>query len=238
MPEFALVFIRGTVAYFTLLLYTRLMGKKQMSQLTFFDYIVGITVGSMAATMTVELENTLLNTLAGLTIWTGYTLLLGFIDLKSVRLRRVVDADPTVVIQNGRVVQHNLARMRYSVDELLMQLRIKDVFDLEQVEFAVLEPNGKLSVLKKSQFQPVTPQDLGLHTRYQGLYSKLIMDGEVIEDNLEKNQLTRQWLLDQLRKQGIDDPKEVFLALLDTQGELYVDRMSQEPAGGADRGAT
>ncbi len=116
-----------------------------------------------------------------------------------------------------------MKNMRYRLTDLMEQLRLKGVFDLSQVEFAVLETNGQLSVLKKSQFQPVTPQDMNIATDYTGISVDLIYDGQIMEQNLAQVNLDRAWLEGQLQKLGIKSPGEVFAALLDTNGNLYVD---------------
>ena len=114
--------------------------------------------------------------------------------------------------------------MRYRLSELMAQLRMNNVFDISQVEFAILETSGKLSVLKKSSYQPVTPHDLNIPTKYMGLSIELISDGKIIDQNLKQINLDRYWLEDQLKAKGINDPSEVFLAVIDTQGNLYIDK--------------
>ena len=110
-----------------------------------------------------------------------------------------------------------------SVDDLTMQLREKEVFNIADVEFAVAEPNGELSILLKSQHQPLTPSDLNIPTQYQGIPSELVVDGQIIQQNLKQNNLTRDWLIQQLAAKGVNNVKKVTLASLDSQGNLYVD---------------
>src|SRR5690625_4817330 len=115
-----------------------------------------------------------------------------------------------------------MKKLRYSLNHLEMQLRDKGVFDFSEVEFAILEPFGQLSVLKKSQNLPLTPQDIKLSTNYKGLPTEIIKDGKILEENLVQNSLKRDWLNEELEKLGISDATEVFYAALNTQGELYV----------------
>lgn len=215
--------LRSSLAFLVLLALTRLMGKKHISQLTFFDYITGISIGSIAAVVSIDKSVNIVDGLVGLAVWAGLTILLGYISLAPGPVRKIIDGEPTVVIQNGRILERNMKRMYYNMDDLLMQLRNEGVFEVGEVEFAIMEPNGKLSVLKKSQYEEVTPKDLHLDTSYKGVPSELVVDGQVLEQNLVQNNLTREWLEDQLRRRGIGDTKNVVLALLHTDGSLYVD---------------
>lgn len=222
----ALTALRTILAFFVLLLLARLMGKKLMSELTFFNFITGISVGTIAATIATDRRINLADGLTSLALWTALTVAMGYLSLRSIRIRKMVGGEPTVVIQNGKILENNMAKMSYNMHELMMQLRAEGVFDPSEAEFAVLEPTGKLSVLRKSQFQPVTPHDLNLRTGYKGMVSELIVDGDVIEQNLAQNGLTRQWLDEQLAAQGISNPKDVPLAALSPDGKLYVDERS------------
>lgn len=222
MPEPLIAAIRGTLAYFSLLILTRLMGKKQISQLTFFDYVVGITIGSIAASMSTDLQVGAAVHWSGLLVWTIWTLILGMITVQNRKWRKIIGGEPTVVVQNGQVLEGNLEQMNYTIDDLRMQLREKNAFDLSDVEFAILEPNGKLSVLKKSQKQPVTPSDLQISTDYKGVPVELVEDGQVLEENLQQIKVDRNWLEEQIRKRN-HRLEEVYYAEIDTSGNLYVD---------------
>lgn len=224
MNEAAVVFVRGIISFITLLIFARILGKQQVSQLTFFDYILGITIGSIAASLTTDLSSRAWPHWVGLATWSGAVWVVQWITMRSRAAAKYLNGEPVVLIMNGQIMEDNLAKMRYTVDELLLQLRQHDIFDLGTVEFVVLETTGKISVLKKSQYAPVTPHDLNIPTKYQGVSTELIYDGIVIEENLQRVNLDRPWLESRLRSLNIKGPGEVFLALLDTQGQLYVDR--------------
>lgn len=223
MNEAAVTFARGVIAFITLLIFTRVLGKQQVSQLTFFDYILGITIGSIAATLTTDLSSRAWPHWIGLATWSGAVWFLQWLTIHNRKISKYLDGEPVILIMNGQIMEENLFKIRHSMDELLGQLRKQGVFDLGIVEFAVLETNGQVSILKKSQYNPVTPQDLNLPTKYQGISTELIYDGIVIETNLQQAKLDRTWLDNQLRALNIHNPSEVFLALLNTEGELYVD---------------
>lgn len=222
MPEGLVIVIRSTATFFSILILARVLGKRQISQLTFFDYVLGTTVGSISASISIDPALKFTPGWIGLLIWVFWGLVLSSIGLYNRKWRKVIDGEPTVVVQNGQILEANLKQLNYNVDDLRMQLRDKNVFSLGDVEFAVLEPNGKLSVLKKSQLQPVTPADLQISTVYKGLSVELIMDGQIVHENLRQLGLTTQWLREQVKNQG-HAIEEVFYAELDTQGNLYVD---------------
>lgn len=162
MPEYLLIFLRSTLAFGVLLILARLMGKKQISQLTFFDYIVGITIGNIAASLSIELGIKIVNALIGLTLWGLIPILFGVIGLKSYKFRNLVDGHPTVLIRDGQILEENMKKEKMNISDLMLELRQKNAFNVADVEFAVMETNGKLSVMKKSDSQPITPQTFGL----------------------------------------------------------------------------
>lgn len=216
--------LRATIGFFTLLIFTRVLGKQQVSELTVFDYILGITIGSTASSLTTDLTSSALPHWVALLTWVGFALLMQVVTVKWRKASRLVDGEPSVVIMNGMIMEDAMRKMRYTVSDLLEQLRSKDIFDIKQVEFAVLERSGEISVLKKSQYQPVTPNDLNLSTKYDGLQTVIIYDGVVLGQNLKQLNLDRVWLQNELSKHGVNDVSQVLLASLDTQGKLYVDK--------------
>lgn len=223
MEQTLVVVIRSCIAYITLMIFTRLLGKQQISQLTFFDYVLGITIGSTASTLTTDLDSRAWPHWVGIFVWSFLVFFTQWITVKSQWFSKYLDGDPVVLIANGRILEGSMKRMRYRLSDLLEQLRSQGVFDISEVEFAVLEVSGQISILKKTQYLPLTPQDMKLKTDYQGLSAQIIYDGVLIEPNLAKLNLSRSWLIKQLKKQGVHDVSEVFLASLNTKGELYLD---------------
>lgn len=232
MNEATVVFVRGIISFLTLLIFTRLLGKQQVSELTFFDYILGITIGSIAATLTTDLSSRAWPHWVGLATWTAAVWFLQWITLCFRGVAKYINGEPVILIRNGQILEKNLKKMRFTLDDLLIQLRHQQIFDLKVVEFAILETDGKISVLKKSQYTAVTPDDLKIPTPYQGLCTEVIYDGTVIDANLKAVNLDRGWLDQQLKAQGIKSPCQVSLALLNTEGELYVSRYQEaQPEG-------
>lgn len=227
-PVYLKIALQTVLSFFSVLLLARILEKEQLSHLTYYEYVTGITLGSLAAGLAIDTVVPPGAVLLALVIYAGLTYLMGYVSLKSRVARKLLEGEPTIVIQNGKIMEENMKRLRYNVDDLLVQLREKGYFNISDVEFAILEPHGKLSVLPKSSKKPVTREDLQIPCGYEGITTELIVDGEVIYQNLKQNNLDEAWLIDQLRKQGINSPKEVLYAGLDTQGNLYVDRKRDE----------
>jgi uncharacterized membrane protein YcaP (DUF421 family) len=223
MNPFLEIILRALGAFLAVLLITRLIGKSQIGQLTVTDFVSGIVIGSLAAALAIDVRTPVLYYFTGLAVFSSLTLTLEWLTMKSRPLRKVLEDEPTVVIHNGKVLEGKMHRMRYHMDDLMMQLRAKGVFNIADVEFAVLEPNGELSVQLKSQKRPVTPADLNVPTRYEGMPSELIVDGTVIEQNLVQNNLDEEWLYRELEKRGVRSAQDVLYASLDSEGNLYVD---------------
>ncbi|MFZ3172651.1 MAG: DUF421 domain-containing protein [Carboxydocellales bacterium] len=224
MPETLEVMLRTLGAFFVILVLTRILNKEQIGQLTYYEYVTGITIGSMAATVAIDTQVKFLPDVLGLILWVVLTYLAGYASLKSRAARKLLEGEPTVLVHNGKILERNMAKLRYNLDDLLIQLRNKNAFNIAEVEFAILEPNGELSVLLKSQKRPLTPQDLQIPTKYEGVPSELIEDGKIIRANLQQVHVDEQWLLNELRKQGINDVQEVEYASLDNEGKLFVDK--------------
>jgi uncharacterized membrane protein YcaP (DUF421 family) len=218
------ILIRGIGVFIITLLVTRLVGKTQVGQLTVSDFINAIVIGSIGAAAVTDLKENGWYYVFGLLLFGLLTVGAEYLAMKYRPARKLLEGEPTVIIHNGKILEDNMRKLIYHMDDLTMQLRDKGVFNIADVEFAVLEPNGKLSVLLKSQKQPLTPQDLQLPTRYQGIPSEMIIDGVVIQQNLKQNNLTEEWLYRELEKQGIKSVQEVMYASLDTEGKLYVDK--------------
>ena len=210
--------------YFLTLILCRLMGRKVISQMTFFDFVVGIIVGSVAANLVVNVKNPVITATTSLITLTFLTVVVDYAHIKSFLSRKIINSEPVSLIENGKIVDANMRRTRFSLDALTMLLREKNVFNISEVEFAILETDGKLSVLKKSQYLPVTPADLKVPTPYKGLTRDVVIDGSIMEENLEDVNLNRQWLLNKLKDYGVTNVKEVFYAGLDTSGNLYVSK--------------
>jgi uncharacterized membrane protein YcaP (DUF421 family) len=223
MDEGLIVLVRGIIGFFTLLIFTRILGKQQVSQLTFFDYVVGITIGSTASTLTTDLTSSAWSHWVGLFTWTALCFILQFITLKSKTAEKYLDGEPTLVISNGKILEKSMKKFRYTISDLLSQLRDKGVFNLDEVAYAVLEKDGQLSILKKPECDSVTPKDLKIKTSTANIDVELIYDGTILEDNLASINRNEKWLMIKLKKQGISDTIDVFLATYNASSGLFID---------------
>lgn len=220
--EWTQIVLRSLFAIAMLYLLTRILGKKQISQLTFFEYITGITLGDLAGFISTDIEANYSNGIAALLTWFLIPLGIEFVSLKSIWLRQILDGKGTVMIREGKVMGKNLKKERYTVNELLEQLRTKNVFNVADVEFAVLEPSGDLSVLLKKENQPLTAKDLGLAVKPVQMPQAVIMDGSIMDEALAAAGFSRAWLHTELEKLGVTK-ENVFLGQVDSYGKLYID---------------
>ncbi len=229
MPPSLKIILYSLIVYLLLIILTRFIGKKLLSQMTFFDFVIGITIGTVGgAFITTEIRG--FYVLLSPIVLTLAVFLTGMLTFKSSPARKLVEGEPIVIIQNGKIFEKNMKKSRYNVDDLMMQLRVKNVFDLGEVEFAILEGNGQLSVLKKSQYLPATPKDMNINTGYQGVSSEIIRNGRIVEQNLKQNNLTHEWLYNELASRKITNIRDVFLATLSTDGNLYTDVNKDNPS--------
>lgn len=222
MEETWVVAVRSIIAFLTLIIYTRVLGKQQMGNLTYFDYINGITIGSIAGTFATDLSSKAWIHFVALTIFTLITIIFQFITMKSRTLSKLMDSDPTLVIQNGKILEQNLHKMRVKFDELTVMLRQKDVFDITTLDYAIMEPDGSLSVVLKPEHQPVTAKDMHMHPPKSKLMTELIIDGVLIKQNLSERNKDIQWLTEQLKKQKVTIQDIAFAAILPND-KLYID---------------
>jgi uncharacterized membrane protein YcaP (DUF421 family) len=222
MPDWTNIVVRSLVALSTLFLLTRILGKKQISQLTFFEYVLGITLGDLAGVISTDIEGNFLNGLTALIVWFIVPFSLEMLALKNKKLRQWFEGKGTVVIREGKVLENNLKKERFSADELLEQLRSKSIFKVADVEFAMLEASGDLSVLLKKEHQPLTPAHLGIKVGPEKSPQAVIMDGKIEDEPLTQLGLNRGWLHTELDKLGVTE-ENVFIGQVDSYGQLYVD---------------
>ena len=196
-----------------------------MSHLTFFNYTTGITIGSIAANMIHENDEPFWDDLISLTWWCILTFLIGYIGLKFGKLRQIIDGEPSILIKKGKIMKKQLKSNRVNMDDLSMLLRKQNIFSIKEVEYAILEPNGNLSVMKKLNEQQVTKSDMNIPlSPFKYIPSEIIVDGKVILDNLKELGLNEHWLDIQLKKQNISSIRDVFYAEIQNDGTLFIDK--------------
>ena len=201
-------------SFVALFLVAKWIGHKQIAQLDFFDYINGITIGSIAAEMATELEKPW-KPLTAMVIYGGITVLLSFISSRFPRSRKYLNGTPTILLDHGKLYRENLKKAKLDLSEFLVMCRQQGYFDLTTIETAIFEYNGKLTILPVSDQRPATPKDLALSPQQELLFTELIMDGRILEGNLKRMGLDLTWLDKQLKERHIHSPKDVFLAVCD-----------------------
>lgn len=216
-----LIAIRTIILFVLIVIALRLMGKRQIGQLQPYELVVIILLAELAAVPMTDPGIPLIAGLIPIIILVLFEVAFSYTSLKSQWARGVICGKPAVLIENGKIVEEELRRIRFNINELLEELRIKNVPYIADVEFAILETNGRLSVIPKSQKRPVTPEDMHIDTKYEGLPTTLIVDGKILRQNFPKGHINETWLRTELSKFGINNTKEVLFASLDTQGKLF-----------------
>src|SRR5690625_154248 len=222
MPEWLIVVIRSTSLLFILFFFVKWLGKKQISQLNIFEYITVIVLGSIVALHSIDVKTNYFHGLLAMIVWFIIPFLVELISIKSKTFRNFFQGKGTVLIQNGKILEDNLKKEKVTSEYLLSQLRSKDIFQVVDVEFALMEPSGTLSVLPKKENQPLTPKDLGIKVAPMKETQTVIMDGKMLLEPLANASLNPGWLETELEKINVTI-ENVFLGQVDSYGQLTVD---------------
>ena len=206
------VILTALLSVAALFIITKIMGHKQVAQLDFFDYVSGITIGSIGAELATELEAPE-KPLIALCVWGGASLVLNLIAHKIPRTRKYINGTPTILMNGGKLYRKNLKKAKLDLSEFLLLCREQGYFDLDEIQLAVFEHNGRLSILPKAANRPATPEDLKITAKATHIGVEVIMDGRIIGDNLCRAGKDEKWLGEQLKLQGIDSAKQLFLAV-------------------------
>ncbi|WP_282941304.1 DUF421 domain-containing protein [Paenibacillus sp. RC67] len=222
--EILALFLRTVLVYFIVLLTLRIMGKREIGKLSLFDLVISIMIAEIAVFVLEDMGKPLIEGIVPMVTLVVIQMFIAYVSLKNEKLRRIFEGRPAIVIQNGKLNRDVMRRHRYNLDDLLLQLRQNKVVDVADVEFAILEPSGKLTVVEKdpADGQPAAKQQVKI--RYEGLPLPLIMDGKVQDDSLEKLGKTRFWLKSELQSKGVQDFKDVFFCTIDHKGKWFIDK--------------
>ncbi len=213
------VVIRGLLSLITLFLVTKLIGKKQVSQLSLFDYVIGISIGNFAAEMTINLESEELYGIIAVLLFGGIAYLVSVGTMKSIKLRRFFMGSPTILIEHGKILQDNFYKVKYDINDMLEQCRVNGYFDISEIDYAIVEANGELSILAKSEYLPVNRNDMKLKVSKNGLCANVIIDGKVMYNNLKKIKKDEKWLNKELKLKG-KDISDIILATVDINDKV------------------
>jgi len=235
MPEHFEIITRTMLAFLILFIGAKLLGKQIIAEMNTFDFIGAISIGSIIANLAFNLNIKIHHAVLAFLILVLVILLVSFISLKSRIGRNLLAGNPTVIIEDGKILEANMRKMRYSLDYLNQQLREKGIFNIDEVLYVVVETNGKVSFLQKPQYRNVTKQDLNIPTKQESnLPIELIMDGEIISKNLRENNLSELKLQEELKKRNLQT-KEVVYAVLAANGNIYIDTYKDQIASPTDQ---
>ncbi|MBK0009638.1 MULTISPECIES: DUF421 domain-containing protein [Priestia] len=220
------IVIRVAISFLVLLVLTRIMGRKEISQMTFFNFVSAITIGTLSGALVTDQTLSMGNGLIALLAWSIFTITIGLMTIKSKKTRQIIDGEPVIVIKNGKIMEDALRKVRLDMDSLTASLREKDIFSLMDVEYAIFETDGKLSIMKKENKLPLTKSDMNIDKPKKDLFplaTEVIVDGVINTNNLAKLNLDRKWLYEKLQQLGVQSISEVFYAEIQKNGQLFID---------------
>ena len=222
MNEIFTVIIRSIVSLTVLFAVTKLLGKKQVSQLSLFDYVIGISIGNFAAEITMNMETQFINGIVAMTVFGLIAFLVSILTMKSIILRRFFMGTPTILIQEGKILEKNLKKVKFDVNDLLEECRSKNYFDIKEIEYALMESKGTLSILSKDEYKTLTKKDMNIKAKKQGLVSNVIIDTKIMKNNLINMNKDIEWLKKQLKEKGYKETDNILLATLDINEKLII----------------
>ena len=218
----------GTVTYrvlislFTLFVVTKLLGKKQVSELSLFDYVIGISIGNFAAEMTINTESPEVNGIFAVVLFGIVAYLVSWFTMKSIRLRRLFMGTPTIIIQEGKILRNNMHKVHLDVNDLLEECRIKGYFDISDIAYGIMEANGEMSFMPRSINKPLTPNDINLKPDKEKLLANVIIDGKIMDKNLQLMNKDKDWLLKHLTIKGHKNIHNILLCTLDANEKVTI----------------
>jgi uncharacterized membrane protein YcaP (DUF421 family) len=215
--------LRTLLAFTIMMLIARILGKPTIAQMTYHDFVAAITLGAITANISFNNTINIWNLLTATLTFTGIAYLLMIFAMKNRKLRNWFSGKPTVLIQEGKILENNMRKLKITLDTLNQELREKNIFNIQEVQYAVLELNGSISVLRTPDSMPVTRKDLHLSIRSKDAFPiELVMDGNIIGTNLEENDLTKDWLLSQVENKGLSI-ENINYAVISSNGNIYFD---------------
>lgn len=220
--EILMILGRTILILIILFILTKCMGKKQVSQMNIFDYLIGITIGSIAADISLDIEKNIIAGTISLIIYGLSGVLVTYLSLKSIRLRRLFLGVPTILIDNGKILKNSLRKEGIDINDLQEEARQSGYFDLSKINYAILETTGKISFLPYIKEEPVTKKDMKIKAINESLCANIIIDGIILENNLINMKKDESWLNKELKKNGYKDYKNILLLTLDNNGKITI----------------
>lgn len=219
ISNFFPVLYRGIISLATLFLVTKVVGKKQVSEFSLFDYVIGISIGNFAAEMTINIDSPEFDGIIAVVIFGGIAYIVSFLTLHSIKLRKFFMGEPTIIIQNGLLLRKNMKKARLDINNLLEEARIKGFFDLSEIQYGILEANGEMSFMPYAEYQPMTPKDNMLKVKKKELAGNVIVDGIINYEILSLYNKNEEWLKNYLKNKNIKI-KDVLLGTIDSMDNV------------------
>ena len=229
MSDFLNICFRTILVLVILFFITKMMGKKQISELNFFDYIVGITIGSIAADISLDIEKDMLAGIAALFIYGFISYIISFVSIKSILARRFFIGVPTVLVEKGKIIESGLKKAKIDVNDLLMEARENGYFNLDEIDYALMEVNGNISFLPKEKEKPVTKRDMKIKCSNEGLTVNAIIDSKYMANNMKAINKDKEWLDHELKVNGYDNYDNILLATIDNNYKVTIYEKNVNP---------
>ena len=217
----AIIFVRTVILYFAILISMRIMGKRQLGEMEISEFIVAALIADLAATPLQDIGIPLLNGLVPIIIMFCFEIIIAGLNMRSVKLRKLTYGRPEIIIRNGRIIREAMQKNRFTLDELMQELRAQGLTDTAQVEYAVLETNGQLSIILKSGDQPATASQMGVDADDVSYAHIIINEGRILDNNLELLGRDRRWLSNELKRQNFRSADEVYILTLSESGRVF-----------------
>ena len=229
MSNFLHICFRTILVFIILFFITKMMGKKQISELNFFDYIVGITIGSIAADISLDIEKNMIAGIAALFIYGFISYIISFVSIKSILARRFFIGVPTVLVEKGKIIESGLKKSKIDVNDLLMVARENGYFNLDEIDYALMEVNGNISFLPKEKEKPVTKKDIKIKCSNEGLTVNAIIDSKYMANNMKAINKDKEWLDHELKVNGYDNYDNILLATIDNNYKVTIYEKNVKP---------
>lgn len=229
MSDFLNICFRTILVLVILFFITKMMGKKQISELNFFDYIVGITIGSIAADISLDIEKNMIAGIAALFIYGFISYIISFVSIKSILARRFFIGVPTVLVEKGKIIESGLKKSKIDVNDLLMEARENGYFNLDEIDYALMEVNGNISFLPKEKEKPVTKRDMKIKCSNEGLTVNAIIDSKYMVNNMKAINKDKEWLDHELKVNGYDNYDNILLATIDNNYKVTIYEKNVNP---------
>ena len=229
MSDFLNICFRTILVLIILFFITKMMGKKQISELNFFDYVVGITIGSIAADISLDIEKNMIAGIAALFIYGFISYIISFVSIKSILARRFFIGVPTVLVEKGKIIESGLKKSKIDVNDLLMVARENGYFNLDEIDYALMEVNGNISFLPKEKEKPVTKKDMKIKCNNEGLTVNAIIDSKYMANNMKAINKDKEWLDHELKVNGYDNYDNILLATIDNNYKVTIYEKNVKP---------